>query len=88
MEDVKIYEIPDNIRNIEFGADISKFNDLKKMIPESQSTESTYFEILSAMVFLEEAAHSRRVQKFDLENVRLQLHSRQRKMFAIEYDVR
>lgn len=87
MHDIKSYEIPDNVRTIEFGADIFEFQNLKKSIPKSRLNESKYFRLLSAMIFLEEAFHSRRVQKFDLQIVQLQLNSKKNKIFTIGYDV-
>lgn len=85
MESTKPYDIPDEIRAIEFDEDSSNFLALKNMIPESRYCESKYIQLLSAMVYLEEAANSRRVQNFNLENVQLTLHSNRDGIFTTEY---
>lgn len=87
MEKLKDYEVPENIRKVEFDADTSKFEDLMKMIPESRSKDTAYIQLLSAMVHLDEVVNSRIVSEFDLQNIQLVFESHMDRVFKIQYNV-
>lgn len=87
MLELKPYDIPDDIQDIEFEADAAKFEMLESLIPESRSNEANYIKLLSAMVHLEDAANSGRVRRFNLRNIQLIYESQNDNIFAIELDV-
>lgn len=86
MQKIKSYDIPEEIRKIESGTDSLKLKYYKNLVSESRNKATAYKELLSAMIYLEEAANSVRVQKFDLKNVQLLLHSRKDNIFTTNYD--
>lgn len=87
MQKLKQYEIPEDIRMIEFGGDESKFQHLQNLLAEFRSNEKAYIELCTAMIHLEEAAHSRTERKFDLRNVELTLCSQEKNVIKIEHNV-
>lgn len=87
MDKIKSYDIPKDIHQIELGSEISKFNALENLVPQFRSNNETYFELLSAMIHLEEAANSKHMQKFSLEQVQLVNLLEMRNTFAVALDV-
>lgn len=88
MKDLKTYEIPDDIRSIEFDGNTEKLDYLKSVVKEARLKEKNYIESFTAMVQLEEAAHSKFLKTFDIENVPIDLHSRERQIFQIQFEVK
>lgn len=87
MKDLLTQEIPDDIRKIEFDNNTKKLDYLKSVVQEARIKENSYIEAFTAMVQLEEAAHSKFLKTFDIENVRLELYSRENQIFQIRTDV-
>lgn len=81
------YDIPYDIRNLESGTDKKKMQSLEEMVGLARSDEESYLSLRTSMVYLEEANESSHLSKYNLENVRLTLHSQKDKVFRIEYDV-
>lgn len=87
MEDLMMFEIPESIRNIECYEEQTKLDDLKRTVQEARDSENAYVEAFTAMIQLEEAAASKHLQMFDLESVKLELHSRKDQVFRLKFDV-
>lgn len=87
MKDLLTYEIPDDIRSIEFDNNTEKLNYLKSVVQEARTKEISYIDAFTAMIQLEEAANSKFMKKFDIEDVRLDLCSRENQIFRIRFDV-
>lgn len=87
MKDLLTHEIPEHIRSIEFDNDTKKLDYLKSVVREARIKENSYIEAFTAMVQLEEAAHSKFLKKFDIENVRLHLYARENQIFQIQINV-
>lgn len=89
MENLRPYKIPINIRNIEFNGDESEFKILKSSIQDQvRMDQASYISAFTAMIHLEEASESKRISKFNIENVRLTLQSSKDQIYKIGYDVR
>lgn len=54
------------------------------MARDAATDELSYLALNTALIHLEEAANSRKVQIYDLKNIQLKLHSRIDKIFEIE----
>lgn len=87
MEDLVMVEIPESIRNIVCGDEQTKFDDLMNKVQEARVNENAYVAAFSAMIQLEEAETSKHLQMFDLEAVKLDLHSRKDQIFKLKFDV-
>lgn len=87
MKDLLTREIPEDIQKIEFDNDTKKLDYLKTVVQEARNNENSYIEAFTAMVQLEEAAHSKFLKTFDIENVPLELHSRENQIFQIRSHV-
>lgn len=87
MKELLTYEIPDDIRSIEFDNNTEKLDYLKSVVQEARTKESSYIDAFTAMIQLEEAANSKFMKKFDIEDVRPDLCSRENQIFRIRFDV-
>lgn len=81
------YEIPDDIRSIEFDNDSTKLEYFKSIIQKARTQENSYIEAFTAMIQMEEVANSMSLRTFVIENVQLDLHSREDQIFRIRFDV-
>lgn len=79
--------IPTDIKNLETGLsrNINKFKDL---VEKSRYDKYSYYEALTAMLYMEEAANSSHVWKMDLKCVELMLHSTASRIYKVKHDVR
>lgn len=87
MKELKTYEIPDDIRSIEFDNNTVKLDYLKSIVQEARSQENPYIEAFTAMIQMEEATHCNFLRSFDIKNVQLDLNSRENQIFQIRFDV-
>lgn len=87
MEDLIMFEIPEYIRNIEYNDEQTELDDLKNLVQDARVEENAYVAAFLAMIQLEEAASSKHLQMFDLEAVKLDLHSRKDEIFKLKFDV-
>lgn len=85
MTKLKIYEIPEFIREIEFDDNRSNLVSIEQMTEKAGTDESSYIALNTALIHLEEAANSRKVQMYDLKKIQLKLLSRIDEIFEIEY---
>lgn len=68
MECLKQYVIPEKVQRIDFNSEFLNIDD-------ARSSESDYISALSAMIYMEELAHSEQVQKFNIKNGQIQFHT-------------
>lgn len=87
MEKLPIYEIPDDIKSLEFDDDVAQLDKFMAFAKEARYDENSYIEAFIAMIQMEEAANSKRLRYYDLENVKLNLYSRVDQVFQIKFDV-
>lgn len=87
MEQLPIYEIPDDIKNLEFNDDVAQLDKFMAFAKEARYDENSYIEAFTAMIQMEEATNSKRLRIYDLENVKLNLYSRVDQVFQIKFDV-
>lgn len=83
-----MYDIPINIRELEFENDTSSAGIYKEIKQKIRSDEASYISLMTAMIHMEEAANSKGVKKYDLHNIRFTLHSFIDRLFKVKYDVR
>lgn len=81
------YEIPNDIRSIELDNNKTKFDYFKSIVKEARNQENCYIAAFTAMIQMEEAANSKLLTAFDLENVQMNLHSLEDQIFQIRFDV-
>lgn len=87
MEQLPTCEIPDDVRSLEFYDDSTKMEKFKANTQEARTNEKAYITSFTAMIAMDEAASSKRLLSYDLENVQLHLFSRSDQVFQIEFDV-
>lgn len=72
MNPIKSIHIPMGIRNVEFESNIEEFDALKNSIL-LEDNEQAYLKLLTTIVHFEEAANSKRLRCYDLENVTIKV---------------
>lgn len=86
-KEINAYEIGDDIRSLEFDNDSSYLVEIKKVVEKARTDETAHIAAFGALIQMEEATNSKRVAKYDLTDVKLQLSSRNDQIFRIELDV-
>lgn len=86
MKQLSTYEIRDDIRAIEFNNHTTKLDYYESFVQKARVDENSYMEAFTGMIQFEEAANSRFLESFDLENVRVDLHSHQDQIFRIRVE--
>lgn len=66
---------------------IKKIGYFKNIVQKARIEENSYIEAFTAMVHMDEAANSKQLEKFDLENIQIELYSRTDEIFSIRFDV-
>lgn len=84
MKALKCIPIPDKIREIEYSGKISDLQYYKNLNDNAHINEAAYIDAFTAMLQFDEAATSKRIAKFDLQNVQLVLHSMDERIFKID----
>lgn len=84
MKKLEAFEIPDEIRDIEFHNDTTKFKYFNEILQKARTEENHYVAAFTAMIQMDEAANSKHVEKLDFKNVPLFLCSRIEQKFYIE----
>lgn len=87
MKQLVTHGIPDDIRSIEFYNDSKKLEYFKYVVQRARNDENSYITAFTAMIHLEEAANSKFLQSFDLENIQLNLYSMEDQIFRIHLEV-
>lgn len=87
MEGFKPYEIPSNIQKLEFNKETSFLSDFEALGQKCRQDEISYNAAFTAMIQMEEAANSRGLRDYNLENVEIILHSHADHAFKIRYNV-
>lgn len=80
MTDIEVYNIPEAIRQLESHDIIPPI--YYDLLNDPENMEE-YISKYTAMLYMEEAAGCKKLQSFDLTNVKLVLHSRQEQTFRI-----
>lgn len=81
------YTIPTRIRDLEIDgalSDLIYYKDIYQMI---RTDASSYFDFFKSLLYMEEMAESKHVAQYDLEVVRLKVHSAIDQTFKIEFNV-
>lgn len=81
------HEIPMNIQELEFKKNTSCMKDFRSLIQKMRDDEESYTDAFSALIYMEEAANSTSVTKFNLEKVHIEIISRIDHKIKIKYDV-
>lgn len=79
--------IPEDIRDIEFHNDVAKLEYYKSLATTAQTSEDSYIALTKAMIQLEEAANSKQLAPFDMNDIKLKLRSDKDEIFEIEFNV-
>lgn len=79
--------IPEDIRDIESHNDVAKLEYYKSLATTAQTSEDSYIALTKAMIQLEEAANSKQLASFDMNDIKLKLRSDKDKIFEIEFNV-
>lgn len=88
MSQLKSYVIPNDIKEIaSLKIESQDFQKYKEQMNSSRSKSMLYIQALTSLLHLEELANSKRVQEFNLDNVKLKLHSSVDCVFKINYEV-
>lgn len=82
------YDIPSDIKEI-MSLDVQslEFKDYREKFTSYRSQSMLYIHAFTNMLHFEELSESKRVEKFNLENVELNLHSFEDRIFKIECQV-
>lgn len=84
MAEIEAYDIPEEIKDIEFNGNIPLSHENLALEPK---TIEEYIFKYTSLVYLEEAASLKRLVDFDLEKVKLRLRSRKDQTFQIVDDL-
>lgn len=84
MANLEVYGIPEYVWEIEFDNNQTNLDRIEQMARDAATDELSYLALNTALIHLEEAANSRKVQIYDLKNIQLKLHSRIDKIFELE----
>lgn len=87
MQQLKTYEIPEDIQRIEYDHDEAKFEGLHNVLTQFRSDEATDLQLSTAMIHLEEAADSQSLRKFDLRSIEMAPYSQAINIMIITYEV-
>lgn len=86
MKPFKPYIIPNIFNELELckNMDITHF---KNLVEKSKYDIDSYISLFTIMLYMEEAACSTHLRKFDLKNIQLILHSSDSQVYKIKYNV-
>lgn len=87
MKPLVPHSIPDDILDIELKNITEALDILKEDMNRARTDQFQYIKSFTAMIHLNEAAESINVKKYDLQKVKIVLHSTLDRVFKIEYDV-
>lgn len=82
MAELDLYEIPEQIKKIEWKNEISELKVFQKL-KCATNTLHTYISLYKAMIYMEEAAASKRLLEFDLKDIKLVPFSQKDRTFQI-----
>lgn len=85
MTQLEPYEIPTNIKDLEFEDDASKITAIARNFHNAQTDSMAYIEKFTALIHMEEAANSKHLATFDLKNVQISLHSRPQQTYKVAH---
>lgn len=87
MSQLKSYEIPIKIQDLEYQNKTEYFNDFAGALHELRTCDRAYDIVFTFLLHMEEAASSMGVRQFNLNSVRPQIHSHSHNEFKVKYDL-
>lgn len=87
MQPLYEYSVPETIRKMELSGDVSGLEYYKDLVYHARVDKEMYFAAFTALLHMEEMAETKHIATYDLESVKLKIHSAIDQTFKIEFNV-
>lgn len=88
MANLKTYEIPIDIQELEFYENTSKIRYFDTLVKQSRSDQQSYTSAFTALIHMEEAANSTTARSFNLYSIKMKIKNAVGNLFKIDRNVR